>query len=336
MKMRLKNELMVDSWNNIKNYLDWDAFFIFDEQKIVGKGAWVQAFWHIAAKQPWILLSATPADVWMDLMPIFVANGFYRNQTDFNQQHVVWDRFAKYPKVDRYVDEWMLDRHRDAVYVEMPRPVTAEREDHIYIVEYDRAREEELYRDRWNFYEDQPVKDAGELMRLMRKNVNTDPSRLEKVKMLAQKHKRIIVFYNLDYELDILRTLHTELDIPVAEWNGHRHEPIPKGNEWIFLVQYLAGSEGWNCITTNHVVFYSLPYSWRQLEQGKGRIDRLNTPYDRLHYHILKSRSIFDQGIDKRLRRKHNFNASAFAKKIWPKPDPREEGRMMNPIVATK
>lgn len=330
MKMHLKNEMIVDSWNNIKKYRDYEnAFFIFDEQKVVGKGAWVHTFWHITKNNDWLLLSATPADVWMDLMPVFVANGFYRNQTEFNDIHVVWDRFAKYPKVDRYLDEWMLIRHRDAIYVEMPRPVTAEREDHIYIVEYDRDEEARLYRDRWNFYEDQPVKDAGELMRLMRKSVNEHPSRMETIRKILTKVDRLIIFYNLDYELEILRMLHAELDIPVAEWNGHRHQDIPQTEKWVFLVQYQAGSEGWNCITTNHVLFYSLPYSYRWLEQAKGRIDRLNTPYDKLHYHILKSRSMFDKGIDNRLRRKKNFNASAFAKKIWPK----EEVRMMKPPV---
>ncbi len=330
MKMRLTNEMIVDSWNNIKKYLEYEnCFFIFDEQKIVGKGAWVHTFWALAGSNDWILLSATPADVWMDLMPVFVANGFYRNQTDFYNQHVIWDRFAKYPKVDRYVDDYILEHYRDLIYVEMPRPITAEREDHIYIVEYDREEEQMLYRDRWNFYENQPVKDAGELMRLMRKSVNEDPSRIEKIRKILTKVDRLIIFYNLDYELEILRMLHTELDIPVAEWNGHRHQDIPQSDKWVFLVQYQAGSEGWNCITTNHILFYSLPYSYRWLEQAKGRIDRLNTPYDKLHYHILKSRSIFDQGIDKRLRRKKNFNASAFAKKIWPK----EEVRMMKPPV---
>jgi hypothetical protein len=333
MLMSLRNELVVDSWNNIKKYVDEHAFFIFDEQKIVGKGAWVKAFWSIAENNHWILLSATPADTWMDLMPIFVANGFYKNQTEFNNTHVVWDRFVKYPKVDRYVDEWMLIAHRQAIYVEMPRPVVAERVIHNYIVEYNKEEERRLLQDRWNFYEDQPVKDAGELMRLLRKSTNEDPSRMEQIRKILGKVDRLIIFYNLDYELEILRMLHTELDIPVAEWNGHRHQDIPNSEKWVFLVQYQAGSEGWNCISTNHILFYSLPYSYRWLEQAMGRIDRLNTPFRELHYHILKSRSKFDQGIDKRLRRKKNFNVAAFAKSIWPKADSREEGRMMKPPV---
>lgn len=329
MKMSLRNELEVVSWNKIQDYVDEDAFFIFDEQRLVGKGAWVKAFWKIAANQPWILLTATPADVWVDLMPVFVANGFFENQTEFNTRHVIWARFVKYPKIDGYYDEHILAQMRDAIYVEMPHPVNAEKFEHHYDVGYNRDEEIVLHRDRWNFYEDQPIGDAAELMRLLRINTNLYPGRLEKLKELIAEHKKVIVFYNLNPELEALRVLHTELDIPVAEWNGHVHQPVPQGESWVYLVQYQAGSEGWNCVTTNHVVSYSYPYSYRNFAQSFGRIDRMNTPFGELHHHVLESRSIFDTGIKKAIRRKKNFQASAFARRIWPK----EEVRMMRPPV---
>lgn len=329
MKMSLRSDLEVDSWNNIKKYENVeDACFIFDEQKIVGKGAWVQAFWKIAAKNEWILLSATPADVWIDLMPVFVANGFYRNQTEFNNQHVKWARYSNYPKIEGYYDEWMLERHRDSIYVEMPYFKTAEREEHIHPMEFDLAEQKLLYTARWNFYEDQPVKDAGELMRLLRKSTNSHISRFNKCVELLNEHPRIIIYYTHTYELEILRHLGDEVGITVAEWNGQNHQQIPDTERWAYLVQYQAGAEGWNCISTNQMIFYSLPYSYRQLEQAMGRIDRLNTPFTTLHYHIFKSRSIIDLAINKALTRKKRFQASAFAKKIWPKPT--TEGRRLN------
>lgn len=328
MLMSLRNPMTVDSWNNIKNYIEEDAYFIFDEQRIVGKGAWVQAFWQIAAKNDWILLSATPADTWMDLMPVFVANEFFRNQTEFNEQHVRWARFVKYPKVDGYYGEDILIQMRDAIYVEMPHQKTAERFVHMIEVPFNEEEQKLLWTDRWNFYENMPVLDAGELMRLLRRSTNSDPSRLVEIKKLVEKYHRVIVFYNHNYELDILRLLHTEMDIPLAEWNGHNHQDIPRGDRWVYLVQYQAGSEGWNCVSTNHVAFYSLPYSYRQFEQAHGRIDRINTPYGELHYWILKSRSIFDTAIWKSLGRKKNFQAGAFAKKAWSKPE-RKESRLM-------
>lgn len=319
MKMSLRQELHVDSWNQIKKYVDADAFFIFDEQRVVGAGAWVDAFLEITKKNDWILLSATPADNWSDLVPVFLANGFFKNKTEFNNQHVVFSRFAKYPKVDRYLDPWILEKLRDQIYVEMYLERHTTRVDHIVHVEFDLSEQQMIYRDRWNPYDNEPVKDAGEMMRLLRHSANTNPDRLEKLKAICAKHPRVIVFYNHNPELEILRTIMTELDIPLAEWNGHYHQPIPPGDRWVYLVQYEAGSEGWNCITTDTVVFYALPYSYRKLHQGKGRIDRMNTPYETMNYYIFKSRSIIDQAIWKALHRKKNFNASAFAKKAWPK-----------------
>jgi hypothetical protein len=319
MKMSLRNDMEVDSWNNIKKYQDVEgACFIFDEQRIVGSGAWVDAFYEIAKKNEWVLLSATPADTWMDLVPIFVANGFYRNKTQFNNDHVRFSRFTKYPKVDGYLDTWLLEKHRASVYVEMPYLKKTKREEHFVPVEFDHDEQRILYTDRWNFYEDKPLKDAGEMVRLMRKSANTHWSRYEAVKSICRDNPRVIIFYNHNYELEILRLLHVDLDIPVAEWNGHVHQDIPNGDRWIYLVQYQAGGEGWNCTSTDTIVFYSLPYSYRNFEQAKGRIDRLNTNFEVLHYYIFKSRAIIDQAIWRSLTRKKNFQSSAFAKKAWP------------------
>ena len=320
MKLSLTNELIVDSWNNIGKYTDiQDAFFILDEQRIVGSGAWVKAFYEVAAKNEWILLSATPADTWVDLVPIFVANGFFKNKTQFNNEHVRFSRFTKYPKIDGYYDTWLLEKYRDQLYVEMDYLPPAERVEHYIDVEFDPHEQKLLYGARWNFYENLPLKDAGEMMRYLRQSANLHDSRYDKIVELAADHPRLIIFYNFDYELEKLRLLHTELDRSIAEWNGHNHQDPPNSEEWIYLVQYQAGAEAWNCTTTDTIIFYSLPYSYRQFHQAKGRIDRKNTPYTELHYYIFKSRAIIDQAIWKALSRKKNFQASAFAKKSWPR-----------------
>lgn len=312
-------KLTVDSWNNILAYKDVkNAFFIFDEQRLVGRGAWVKAFLEIAKHNRWILLSATPGDNWMDYVPVFIANGFFKNRSEFLQNHVVFSPYAKFPKVERYTGTATLENYRRKVLVEMPYLRHTQRHVQNYVVGYDSELFERAWKDRWNVYEDEPIKDVAELFRVARKIVNSDPSRLGAVLKLLEKHPKLIIFYNFNYELEMLRTIKGTLGVEVAEWNGHKHEPVPTSDSWLYLVQYTSGSEGWNCITTDAMVYYSLNYSYKINEQGKGRIERLNTPYTDLYYYILRSSAPIDKAIAKSLATKENFNEKKFSGTNFP------------------
>lgn len=303
--------IKVDSWNNIGKYVDSSGkFFIFDEQRLVGTGAWVKSFIRIARGNRWVLLSATPGDTWLDYAPVFVANGFYKNITEFKRRHVMYEPYSKYPKVRGYLDERRLSVLRNDVLVEMPFLKHTERMINYFDVDYDHDLMDVVLKKRWNPYEDEPIKNISEMFRLMRKVVNSDPSRLAFVRRLLACHRRLIVFYTFNYELDILRGL--ESVVEVAEWNGHKKEQIPDSESWIYLVQYTAGAEGWNCTSTDAMVLYSLTYSYKNFEQCMGRIDRLDTPFQTLYYYILSSNSAIDRGIRDSLRNKRNFNERKF------------------------
>jgi hypothetical protein len=302
--------LTVDSWNNLGKYVDVeDAFFIFDEQRVVGYGAWVKNFIKIAKKNTWILLSATPGDTWTDYMPVFVANGWYKNKTDFNRQHVLYEPFRHFPVIRGYLNETKLEMMRNEILVEMPYVMPTERVINWVDVDVDKELFKRAYKDRWHVYENRPIKDIGELWRVLRRITNSDPSRLEWVRKLTRCHPRLIVFYNFDYELDILRTLNA--DIPVYEWNGHtknHNSTFEHEERWVYLVQYVAGSEAWNCTTTDGMVLYSLTYSYKNFMQAQGRIDRLDTSYVYLYYYLFVSNLIVDSRIKKALDNKENFN----------------------------
>lgn len=299
--------ITVDSWNNLSKYEDVvDCLFIFDEQRLVGYGAWVQSFLKITKTNQWVLLSATPGDVWMDYAPIFIANGFYRNLTHFKREHVVYEPFIKFPKVKQYLGTMKLETLRNDILVEMPYVKHTVRNRNYLDVGYDSELLKTVYKERWNPYEDLPVKDSSEMWRLMRRIVNSHPSRLELVHKLRMCHPRLIVFYNFDYELEILRTL--KAHALVREYNGHYHEPVPDEDEWIYLVQYQAGAEAWNCTKTDGMVLYSLTYSYKNFEQVQGRIDRIDTPFEYLYYYIFVSNSLIDRAIQKSLAKKQNFN----------------------------
>jgi len=307
-------ELTVDSWQNIHKYEDvTNSLLIADEQRLVGSGKWTKSFIKIAKKNHWILLSGTPGDTWLDYIPVFVANGFYKNRTEFKREHVVYSHYTKFPKVERYISTGKLIRLRNQILVEMPYVKhTTRKVEHIE-VDHDDEKMEKATKHRWHIWEDRPIRDVAELFHVMRKIVNTDESRLNALRVLLKEHPKIIVFYNFDYELEILRTLSDEF--VVAEWNGHKHEPIPDTDSWVYLVQYMAGSEGWNCTDTNVMVFYSLTYSYKMFHQAHGRIDRLNTSFYELKYYIFLSKSIIDNAIWRSLKQKKNFNESNFMAK---------------------
>ena len=307
------NKVIVDSWNNIQKYKDVeDAFFIFDEQRVVGSGAWVKAFLKITKKNQWILLSATPGDTWSDYIPVFIANGFYKNKTEFMREHAVFSRFSKYPKIEKYIGTGRLIRQRREILVDMKfERETVQHHYDIYVT-YDNKLYKDVMKRRWDIWNDEPIINASGLCYALRKIVNSHESRSTKLLELFETHQKMIVFYNFDYELEILKSLYFGEGVIVAEWNGHKHEPTPTGNQWVYLVQYTAGAEGWNCITTDTIVFYSLNYSYKIMHQSAGRIDRLNTPYKDLHYYYLKSRSGIDLAIERALNDKRKFNESSF------------------------
>jgi hypothetical protein len=347
----------VDSWQNIQKYEDvTGAFFIFDEQRVVGSGPWVKSFLKIAKNNSWVLLTATPGDTWMDYIPVLIANGFYSSRQEFCNEHVVFVPFIRFPRVWKFLREQKLERILASILIEMPYEKHTVRHEIDVFCEYDREKYDLAWKRRWNFLEDRPIRNISEMCALLRRVINTDPTRLERVRDLLIKHPKMIIFYNFDYELEILRTLGEDntweqetirqevapgttgessglitatagehgytSTIPktlgsfaVAEWNGHKHEPVPETESWMYLVQYSAGAEGWNCTATDTIVFYSRSYSYRMTEQAKGRIDRLDTPFTDLYYYVFGSSATLDEKIAETLFSKKNFNERDFVEK---------------------
>lgn len=309
--------IYVDSWNNIKKYSDvTNAFFIFDEQRVVGYGAWTKNFLKITKSNDWILLSATPGDTWSDYIPVFIANGFYRNKTQFAREHIMYSRFSKFPKIEKYLATGKLIQLRNRILVDMDfRRKTVPHHEYI-IVDYDRVKYKSATRLRWDPYKNEPIKQASGLCYVLRRIANESDDRLIKTYEILEKHPKAIIFYNFDYELDILKSIKFP-GLEIAEWNGHKHQPIPNSDNWIYLVQYTAGAEGWNCITTDTIIFYSQNYSYKILSQSCGRIDRLNTPYTDLYYYHLRSHASIDTAILQALKEKRNFNESRYCESYF-------------------
>ena len=308
-----KVKVVVDSWNNIKRYGDVKgAFFLFDEQKVVGSGPWSKTFIKISRNNEWIFLSATPGDVWTDYISIFIANGFYKTRSEFLNRHAVYNRYSKYPRIDRFLETTNLEKLRDSILINIDYQKPTERHVHEIVVQYDREAYRYIMLQRWNTLKNKPIESVSELGYLLRQIVNSDPSRGEMVIDIQRKHQKLIVFYKFNYELAILQSLQYVDGTVIAQWNGLEHEPIPRTDKWVYLVQYTAGAEGWNCTQTDTILFYSLDYSYKTMEQAMGRIDRRNTPYHDLYYYTIRSKAPIDIAISRALRQKKNFNESRF------------------------
>ena len=312
-RLSTENGVKIDSWNNIKKYQDVkDAFFIFDEQRVVGYGAWTRTFLKIARVNEWILLSATPGDTWMDYIPVFIANGFYKNKMHFCQRHVIYKSMRNYYVVDRYINTGVLIKYRNSILVNMDfvRPATSHHED--VFVDYDKITYKKVCKERWDPWREEPIQNASGFCYCLRHVVNTSDSRQVALLEIVEKHPKVIIFYNFDYELEILKKLADASGFTYAEWNGHKHQDIPTSKKWWYLVQYAAGAEGWNCVKTDTIIFFSQNYSYKVMVQASGRIDRLNTPFKDLYYYHLKSHSGIDLAINKALKNKKKFNETGF------------------------
>ena len=322
------HKIVIDSWNNIHKYSNVkNSFFIFDEQRLVGSGAWVKSFYDISdakTKDPsklrnnhWLLLSATPGDVWSDYIPVFVANHFYKNKSEFLNRHAIYNRYSKFPKIDRYLEQKHLEHLRDKILVDIPIIKTTKRHYNNIIVDYDKVMFKNVMENKWDIFNNKPIKNRAQFGYILRKVVNMNDSRIDAVYDIYNEHKKLIIFYNFDYELEMLKAMCENSGILYAQWNGYKHQPLPEGDSWIYLVQYTSGSEGWNCITTDTIVFFSLNYSYRITMQSSGRIDRRNTPYVDLYYYFIKTTSWIDRAIYRALSQKKAFNESRHLSKLF-------------------
>ena len=256
----------------------------------------------------------------MDYIPVFIANGFYKNRTQFLRRHAVYNRYSMYPKVDKWLDVSFLESLRRKITVTMRyEKQTIPHWKDIY-VPYDQKLYDMVWKQRWDPWKEAPIDDAANACYLMRKAAGCHEQRARELFwMIFAKHPKAVVFYNYDYELEAIREtfkvmlqldnmLEEDRDFAIGEWNGHQHDSLPKTKKWIYLVQYNAGAEGWNCVETDTIIFYSQSYSYKMMTQASGRIDRLNTPFVDLYYYVFKTKAPIDYAIDRALKGKKNFN----------------------------
>lgn len=308
-------KVTIDSWNRIQHYKKvYGAVFIFDEDKVTGSGKWAKTFLYISRRNRWIILSATPGDKMIEYLYVFLANGFYKNKQEFIAKHVIRKPYVPYFDIQDYIRKPVLEKHRREVLVIMKRDTDISIVNHNIVCDYDRKKYKDVWARRWDIYEQKPIEETGKLLSLIRRVVNEDPDRVLKLKSVLAHQAKVIIFYNYNFELEILRKVCSELHFTIGEHNGQKHTEVPNTKKWVYICQYNSAGEGWNCVTTNQMIFYSLSYSYKAMKQAAGRINRINTSFKELHYYILQSKAPIDVAILRALSQKRDFNERAFGK----------------------
>lgn len=310
------HNIEVVSWNTIQKYVSINNHVvIFDEHRAIGYGEWAKSFIAIAKNNDWIILTATPGDDWMDFAAVFIAEGFYRNRTAFLNAHVEWNPWVRYPKVLKWHNVWQLIEYRNLITTTLDYQRSALLHTFNIVTEYDKEAYTRALKTRWNPFNDEPIRNAAELCYCLRRISNETTSKLDILGEIFDAKKKLILFYNFKYELEMIRTWCSKNEILLREWNGEKHQDLPNGKSWIYAVQFIAGSEAWNCTSTDTLVFFSQNYSYRLMAQAAGRIDRRNTPYEHLYYYRLFTNSTIDNAINEALERKGKFNERLFYEK---------------------
>lgn len=304
-----ETRFVVDSWNNLSKYKDVkDAFFLFDEQKVSGKGTWAKSLIRIAKSNQWILLSATPGDTYDDYATVLIANGFVRNRTTWYDEYCVTKSQPFFHIVD-HKNKDVIDMMIRRIFIKMDYQSDKKRIERVIPIQARSAGEEkEILMTHKAPGAQMPFTTFAAAIAYVRMNCYDKSKKTEALRKIIEKHKKIIVFYNfLSEKLEIERAA-IDANVTINFYNGQRHDPIPDTDEWVYGVQYNSGAEAWNCITTNAMVFYSPNYSYKTMEQAHGRIDRVNSPYECLYYYMLLNELNIDNKVMNALSSKKDFN----------------------------
>ncbi len=132
-------------------------------------------------------------------------------------------------------------------------------------------------------------------------------NKLDKLKSLLEgTENRVIIFYNFDKELELIKSVCKKLNKPISIVNGKCRDlsNYEKFNNSITLIQYQAGSMGLNLQKANVIVYFSLTMSSELFEQSKKRTHRIGQQQTCFYYYLLTEGSVDEEIYNTLLERK--------------------------------
>ena len=131
--------------------------------------------------------------------------------------------------------------------------------------------------------------------------------------LISSTQDRLLVFYNFNNELEILKNIAIKLEKPISEFNGEVKNLSNYENEEnsVTFIQYQAGSMGLNLQKANKIIYFTLTETSELFEQSKKRIHRIGQEKTCFYYLLICENSI-EESILKSLEIKKDFTDDLF------------------------
>lgn len=138
--------------------------------------------------------------------------------------------------------------------------------------------------------------------------------KLQTFKELVQSTQdRLIVFYNFNAELELLKRIAASLDRPISEVNGQTKDltAYEQEDNSITFIQYQAGAMGLNLQKANKIIYFTLTDKSELFEQSKKRIHRIGQEQP-CFYYILMCKGSVEEVILQTLEMRKDFTDELF------------------------
>lgn len=131
--------------------------------------------------------------------------------------------------------------------------------------------------------------------------------------LVESTNDRLIVFYNFNAELSLLKFIADETGRPISQVNGQLKElyQYEKYEDSITFIQYQAGAMGLNLQKANRIIYFTPPLSSELYEQSRKRIHRINQTKTCFYYQLTCKDSV-EEKIYKTLAMRRDYTEALF------------------------
>ena len=269
------------------------------------------------------LLTATPmANGWIDSYNYFIMFNFFRNKTQMNREHAIYEarNFTGRPiqVVAGFHSTEILDAHFASFSVSISKDEALDLPPLIFEqVKFEASKEyRTLKKDR--VLGDVAYDTMPKLLHGLRFYANQSDKLSYTEMMMEGTSKNIVIFYQYKYEFEKLHEISKKLKKKIFVVNGQKNSLPAKASgdklkNSVTLIQYQAGSSGIELQYCSEVIFYTPTYSYQDYEQSLGRAYRNGQTNKVTVYQYMTDKTI-ETDVWQALANKKDFSEDIYMK----------------------